>query len=481
MLDEDVVLKTMKNGNERLLLANVLLMVGVTSLIIAGDTQLAAGVLLGLGIIAPINMFSFKRNWVDASPFVGTHYFLILLPFFASLILTLFGLLNPAVREVYAGGREYFELVQRPELLISAAFASADAILPELETLACVACAASIFLITDSRYTIRKIILYSAAIASVFALFGIIYTLLSTIDTFSYLPPANANSFSTFPDTSQWSAFAIIWTGGALAMAIYTSQRFRIATFVKSLRCALLLIASICFASVMMVGTPLEKTIIMSIALLAFSILVIDTIPTESNLRRHYGSSRALRAAKERGWLNALPCFSYVLFSITLAFGIFVVVNSSWNNPNEMMIVDSENPKMTTLHERQNILADTRKMIEERPYFGWGTGSFREAFAFFQGADLGTISWSSPKSDLLQKLAENGIVGLAISASMPLALLLAWIVRRSFSTSGMVIALTCLSVLVLAVFSNPFHCLSVQMSFWALLMSLFRWDNAVVK
>lgn len=481
MLDEDVVLKTMKNGNERLLLANVLLMVGATSLIIAGDTQLAAGVLLGLGIIAPINMISFKRNWVDAPPFVGTHYMLMLLPFIISLVLAFVGFLNPVIKVVYAGGREYFELMQVPAAIVSGCSNYAAAILPELETLACVACAASIFLITDSRYTIRKIILYSAAIAAFFASIGIIYKLLSEIDTFSYLPKPNVNSFSSFPDTSQWSAFAIIWTGGALAMAIYTSQRFRLVNFVKSLRFALLLIASICFLSVMAVGTPLEKTMAMCMAMLACAILAIDTIPSESNLKRHYGSTRSMKAAKTRGWLNIIPCATFALVSLSMFSGAFMVATSSLDNEGEMMIVDSLNSKMTPLAERQNIILDAKKMIEERPYFGWGTGSFREVFAFYQGADLGTVSWSSPKSDLVQKLAENGIVGLAISSAMPLALLLVWLVRRSFSTSGIIMALACLCVVILAVFSNPFSCLSVQMSFWVLLLSLFRWDKAEVK
>ena len=147
----------------------------------------------------------------------------------------------------------------------------------------------------------------------------------------------------------------------------------------------------------------------------------------------------------------------------------------------ESLLVDSHNPNSPSLSERQALLDDSMDIVRLNPEFGWGTASFGNVLAFYQGSDLGDSPWPTPGSDLLHKLIENGYVGLFLSAITPLCFFAMWLARRDFSLSGIMMFATVGVFLVLAAVDYPFQSIAVQSSFWVLLMSAFRWDNAEVR
>ena len=81
MLDEEVIVKDAKNGSERMLILNVILMVLVPAVLFGGNTDLATGLFVALGILAPLNVINYKRIWIDAPNGTIPFYFLSLLPF----------------------------------------------------------------------------------------------------------------------------------------------------------------------------------------------------------------------------------------------------------------------------------------------------------------------------------------------------------------------------------------------------------------
>ena len=480
MLDEEVVLKTERNGNEKLLFANVLLLVGITALMMGGSSDLASGIFLGLGIIAPINVYAYRRNWPDSDPKVLWKYLLALLPYFAAMGITIFGLTNPVVVQQTVANREYFVFEPNSSPIVSGSISAVRPIIGELDTIACVACALSLYFITDSRYVLRKILFFCCVIAAVFAVFGLVYSFMQTIKTTEAIPTIGLDSFSTFPCSSHWAAFALIWLGASFATALYASQKYRIDNFVKSARFACLACATVLFASIMYSGTPSEKILANAISSIACVVFFVDTIPTKENLRRHW-QGRYSKMPKHRLLGGVIPCMCYIFAAAIFASITLMAAHAAYKDPSETLLVDSSNPNTVRLDEKLKVISDSKDMIAERPIFGWGTASFRDVFAFKQGADLGVDSWISPFSDFVQKIADNGIAGLAIASITPLAFFLAWLARRSFSPSGFLMLLSILSVLLLGFIDNPFRCLSVDLSFWIVMMCAFRWDNAKVK
>ena len=476
MLDEEVIVKGAKNGSERLLIVNVLLMLAVPALMLGGNTEIARGVFIAMGILAPLNVIIYKRTWIDADESTLPMYFLALSPYVVSLAIAATG--TPLlVSDEFASGE-----IWKFGGLGSAFFASANAstmsaITSELATIAAVACGLSIFFITDSRYIIRRIFFFASSGAAALALLGFAYKGLEALPRF-ILPSLGENSFATFNDASQWSAFAILWMGAALVIGAYTSQRFRLATFLYSLKFFAMLSAFVLLLSVLFCGTPLERTLSLFLTSAGYAIIFIDTVPTKTNLERHWTSKYV--QSKHRKLRLAIPSATYAAVSIlTLASSVWVGL-SSWNNPNERLIVDEDAP-FCTLAERRAVYTDALALLQDEPPTGWGTSSFPSLFAFKQGADLRCAPYPSPYSDLLQKLIENGIVGLVLCALTPVVFFLRWLRKRDFSKSGALMFMTLAGVLGLGVFDYPFQSIAVLASFWIILMSAFRWDDSQVR
>ena len=482
MLDEEVVNKNTRHGNERLLIVNVLLMFALPAIFFGGTSDFITGLFIALGILAPINVFVYSRAWIDATPHTWMRFLLALSPYIIAFIITVVGLSHPALEHVQIGSREYLKLLKNGEtLLASAAPSFLSAITPDLITLGCAACGLSIYFITESRYIIRRIIFYCSLIAASIAVLGFLYDAILAIKGFENMPSFGEGGFFIFPIASWWSAFALLWMGGALTVAVYSAQRFRFVTFFYSLRFLSLLSAVILFFSIMYCGTPIERVLAMWFAAVACAVLTFDTIPTNKNLSRHW-TSKYSRKRKNNFMSSAIvPCLVYAAAGLTAAaVSAFTIVDSA-NNKDEMLIVNADNESGVTLAERRALLVDSVDIIELKPVFGWGTGSFSNVFAFYQSSDLGDCAWDSPHSEIVKKIIENGFAGLALAAITPFIFFVMWLMRFDFSASGLVLlfALGCFGVL--AVIDCPLQCIAVQISFWVLMMSLFKWDCAKVR
>ncbi len=481
MLDEEVIVKHSKNGNERLLIINALLMVFVPMFFLGGNNDISIGLFIAMGIIAPINVANYARTWVEANAHTLRNYIIALLPYFAVLAFTILGLCNPVLKTVLSGSGEYFAIdTSGAGSFVSASINSLQPITLDLVTISAVAYALSIFFITDSRYIIRRIFFYCVSAVAVWTVFGLIYELILDIFGRENLPNFGPGAFFTFPHKSHWSAFSIAWLGAGLTNAIYSAQRFRLKSFSLSLRSLSLLSCAIILWGICYCGTPLERSIAYVLCLFGFFVLVLDTVPTRKNMDRHWMSkySQSLHKITPRFYV---PCAVYTLLALSFAFMLFHTCAKSLDNPNEMLLVNSSDESAITLVQKHSLVNDCLCLVKERPMFGWGAASFPNVFAFKQGGDLGDSVWITPHSDFLCKLVEYGFAGLALSMLMPMFFFFRWLFKCDFSASGAMIFLTCLSLLVMSVLSDPFQCIAAYASFWTLLISAFRWDSATVR
>ena len=111
MLDEEVVNKEARHGNERLLIVNAVSMFAIPAVFFGGASDFITGLFIALGILAPINVFVYSRSWLDASPHTWLRFLLALSPYIITLGLTIAGLGHPALENIQIGSREYLNLI----------------------------------------------------------------------------------------------------------------------------------------------------------------------------------------------------------------------------------------------------------------------------------------------------------------------------------------------------------------------------------
>ncbi len=477
MLDEDTVIKTFRNNNEQLLLLNIICVIVLPTILFGTSSELLAGMFISLGIVAPINICKYIYSW-SPRPIVPMKFFaLCVLPFVASMIITIIGMNNGGLTSVTIGDNSYFTLSDTSTISPMNAYVHPLApITGELVSLAAFLAGFSIFMITDSRFVVRKILLSTATTIAIITILGIA---VNFIGNFEQSPYANSfkYSFSTFVDASQWASFAIIWIGASFAMALYSGQRFRSLPFVNSIRFFGISLAIILLLGVLCAGKPIHQFFALLISTISMILLAFDVAPIKKNVRRHemlrHISSHSLRLKKMR-----LPCAIYTLLALVAFCGIIMVTSEIKNNPS-MLVVDNTKNSITYA-EKSALWEDAIQMVDEKHLlFGYGTASFANVFALNQGSDLDSV-WTSPQSDLLHKIFENGIVGLILSSLTFVFMTLRWLLKRKFSASGAIMMISIVAILLISTVEIPFQSIAVLSSFWVLAMSLFRWDDAKV-
>ena len=172
--------------------------------------------------------------------------------------------------------------------------------------------------------------------------------------------------------------------------------------------------------------------------------------------------------------------YAYTVLSLICLVSAGMMFADSYADPEERLLVNSKDPYSMNLAQRESLVVNGMNLIKDRYLFGWGTSSYTALTAFMQDSDFGDDPWLSPKSDLLQKIIENGIAGLVLHMLTPLMFLLLWLFRRRFSLPGTLMLLTVLCVAATGIIDFPFQSPAVMLGIWVLMMSAFRWDNAKV-
>jgi O-antigen ligase len=132
------------------------------------------------------------------------------------------------------------------------------------------------------------------------------------------------------------------------------------------------------------------------------------------------------------------------------------------------------------LGSRAQLYADTWRMAAEKPWFGWGLGTYATVFQIFN-QQVSVEGWvpfyAQAHSDWLQALAEVGVVGTALivlMAAVPLALLRR--LGRLGSVPGYLLA-GCGLLALYAVVEFPFANPAVMEAFWLCFFAALRYHK----
>lgn len=468
MLDEEVILRTSRNSGETATMAAAIAAICVPAFLFGGESDIGLGALIALGILAPINIANSAANWPTVRNGAVLKFVFALVPSFIAIVIASIGICHSVLEWSGGSGREVAKLVYKPGWpIVSAALDPIYPITSELASLSATACALALYFVATSKYVLRKVLVWGAGAAVVLALagLGLKYSGGSGSNGFG------ANGFSLFPSIAEWSAFAIIWQGGALTAAVYSPQRFKLNSLLYSLRFWSLAGSLVLWASVMVSGAPIEIAVSSVLQAVGLSVLAADVFPSKSNLK-NYRVSR----------LGGFNIRAKVPFAIYIAAGAVFLWAAAAGiigcASKGTLSFDQSSKNAPTMAQIATLKADTQSAKDARPMFGWGETSFTTIFAFYQSSELGYTAWKSPESDLQRALVETGKAGLFLNVITPIVFAVVWICRRKISLASFVMGVSVIGIIVLGCVRTPFESAAVISSFSILLYTFFGWDSS---
>jgi hypothetical protein len=301
----------------------------------------------------------------------------------------------------------------------------------------------NLFIIPKSRYFFNRLLSKLCLLAVLAALFGYFQKLLGlTKVTFSYGTGQN-DFFAFFPYDGHWAAFACLWCGACIALAMQAIHNDRNQDFSQTSGPWYLAGAVILGGTGLIVqanGPGAILLIVLSGLLLATAVQFI-----RANIHQN---------------INSITLICTLTSCVLFAAGIFRL----FGNP--ALAEKIALPRQTAF-----------ELFLERPFFGWGFESFTHVAPFFNKDTLGNQVHLSANSDALQLLSEFGLFGCLIIAALIIILTLRYLLKRKESPLCNHLLVACVGVLVMALIDSPFMSPLVTLSFGVLFMSALRYAD----
>lgn len=249
--------------------------------------------------------------------------------------------------------------------------------------------------------------------------------------------------FAFFPYDGHWAAFAILWSTVCIALALLNARYDDGKDFVQSTGPWYLTGGTLLGASGFLVQARWPATIL----LLTFSTLLLIF------------AVNFLSYSKDKH-RTIIALFSGLIGTGTFAGGIFRIFQPSEHSESAQVLRNS-----------------AVEMFRDSPIFGWGMDSFAHLIPFYADDTLLGTRNDRAASDILQLLAEVGIVGCIF----PL-ILFSYLLLRYFSGKHNIqltnhLLIGCLGVSVLTFLDSPFMSPPVYLSFFIVLFSALRWAS----
>jgi O-antigen ligase len=312
---------------------------------------------------------------------------------------------------------------------------------------------------------LRTLLIVVALNATGLAVFGTFQKLLHAPGLFfGARPSPNKTFFATFIYHNHWGAFAILMLAATLGLVFHAALRPGPRGFWHS-PAPLGIIAALALAASAPLSTSRSCTALVILLLLV-----------------------ALGHAWRRARISAetaSPRKKFPLgFTIALLLGVGLAGYAIHDLARPMIAARATDTReqLAALRDagdfgaRAQLYGDTWRMFADRPWFGWGLGSYPAVFPRYnsqKSTDNLPVIYVDAHSDWLQSLAETGVVGAALLGA--LIGLPAWsALRRPRPTQANYLLLGCALLLFYAWIEFPFGCPAVIAAFWLCLFSAVR-------
>jgi O-antigen ligase len=307
------------------------------------------------------------------------------------------------------------------------------------------------------------LLLLFSANAVVLAIFGTLQKLSHASGIFfGRIHSPNTKFFATFIYDNHWGAFAVLAIAVGLGLIFRRSHFASTREFLNSPAfggsLAMLLLAA---------SVPLSSSrscTALVLVLLGFALL--------HALRRIVASQR------ERSESNYRPILAIFFVSTITFVAIYALARPVISKRVEETREQIETYERThSLGTRPTLYRDTWQMACDRPFFGWGLGSYGTVFTRYNtqvAVDRLPQYYEDAHSDWLQTLAETGWVGGLLRALMVVLPAVTLFRSRPWQSCTAYPLFGCGLILLYAWVEFPFGNVAVSLSWWACWFSAVR-------
>ncbi|MEX2044869.1 MAG: O-antigen ligase family protein [Opitutus sp.] len=412
-----------------------------------------------LGVLISIAALLDRRAWADGW-MRPIHWFWPFLAFNGFVIL---GTLNPSFRAIsYEGDILYANTGGKPGWPSSALPALALRALWAFDAI-WIACF-NIALVIRQRRALRAVLLVLVVNAIVLSVFGTVQKL-SRADGlfFDAVPSPQEYFFSSFVYHNHWGAFMVLLISASLGIIWRQARRIEARDFFHSPIFAGVVVIVLLAASVPLSGSRSCTLLVTMLLAGAF----LDGMADVVRKRRFYNESIA-------------PPILGAIAALVL------VIAGTWFVASDTIIMRVEKTRdqvadmrtQGTVGARAVLYADTWRMAQAKPWFGWGMGSYPHVFTLFntrESVDRLPVYYHDAHSDWLQAFAEHGIVGTALVGTCVLLPLLRMRRRHLRSAIPRYLLCGCALIGLYAWIEFPFGNFAVMLCWWLCFLTAIQY------
>ena len=303
--------------------------------------------------------------------------------------------------------------------------------------------ALNLFIIPKSLAYFERILPKLCLLASLVGIFGLLQKAAGLQQPLLTHGTGSSDFFAIFPYEGHWAAFATLWCAACVAMALLSTRYEDSGDFVDSTGPWYLCGATILGAS----GFTLSARWPASILLLSYAALLL--LVAISLMSRQRDKHR-IQIATGCGLLG-IAAFSSAI--------------------NRIFEYTPTNQTFANLRQA------AYEMFCDRILWGSGLESFQQLIPFYADDLILTDRHQRAASDVLQSLAELGLLGSLLFPAIIVYLLIRYIrlKRNVLLTNQMLIG--CAGVLALSLVDSPFMSPTVFLSFFIVFFSALRWAD----
>jgi hypothetical protein len=418
-----------------------------------GNAPQTEGAVAALSVIGFALLCANRESYAGAIRVLARRAAFWYLPVSFVVVTLAVGLFFPAYHAVVTGPVREWELLPRPPSWVPVAAQFKVAAMEVMLVVGLYGTAVNALLMCQSRLVFARTWAMLSIAAGALAVLGLAQYAGGADGLLWLISISNPNFFSTFPHPAQWCAFALLWLGTSFGLLAWLVRQ-RGWRWLTGIGWVFLVVALLLDATIMVAGDPAYR--LLALAVSGTGCLVIAWQTRQERLRANRsGPSLQLLVWAAVG----LACFGFAA-KIAMQYPL-----DNW----------IQYAGGTAMHER--VLEDTQSMWRARKWLGWGPGSFRVVYSFYQGADQGGLYYSFARSDFWQSLAEHGIIGTVIWWVPAFFAIGRLVWRRRIAAFLIAPAAGLAAIALLSFVDFPFACPAVFFGFWLILFSITRWSE----
>lgn len=299
----------------------------------------------------------------------------------------------------------------------------------------------SLYIIPKSRSFFERLLPWLCFGAVLVGVFGYIQKGLGLTKPLFTNGTGRSDFFAFFPYDGHWAAFACLWCGTCIAMALLSTRYDDSPAFIQSTGPWYLTGGALLGASGLLVEAPLPSAILLLTLSAMLFIVSIDFLAYSKDIHQ-----------------KSIAISSGLTACLSFAAGIFrFFQDNAFSN------------------DAAALRTAAYDMFKANPIFGWGIDSYEKLLPFYSNDQLLGQKSERAASDALQFLAEFGIFGFLLV----LGFLIAFIARHLLGAHNIRLTnhllMSCGSVLILSLCDTPFMSPAVFFSFLVIFFSALRW------